>query len=85
MTVRLTLLVPDDLRKQAKAVAALRGESISEVVREALEDYVTAATTEDEDVEAAVAAYRRYKQDPDSARPYSEIRKELVAEGLLSE
>lgn len=32
---------------------------------------------------AAVKAYEEYKRDPTTARPWSEIRAELVAEGKL--
>lgn len=35
--------VPDELWGAAKAVAAARGESLSEVIRRALADYVAAA------------------------------------------
>jgi predicted transcriptional regulator len=43
MQVKLTVSVPDELRRRAHAVAALRGETLSEVIREALTDYVTDA------------------------------------------
>jgi len=34
---KLTVKLPELLRRQAKAVAALRGETVSDVVHEALE------------------------------------------------
>lgn len=40
MDVKLTILVTEDLRRRAKAAAALRGVTISEIVREALERLV---------------------------------------------
>lgn len=85
MAVRLSVLVPEDLRRQVKASAAIRGESISDIVREALEDYVASTLAEEEDFGEAIAAYERYRRDPTSARPYPEIRAELVAEGLIRE
>jgi len=33
----------------------------------------------------AIEAYEEWKRDPTTARPYSEIRAEMVAEGLLDE
>jgi predicted DNA-binding protein len=41
--VRLSVLVPKDLHRRAKSVAALRGDSLSKIVRSALEDYVEEA------------------------------------------
>ena len=40
--------LPAPLRRRAKAVAALRGETISDVVRDALEAYIGEATEEAE-------------------------------------
>jgi len=40
MIVKLTINLPDELRRRARAVAALRGETVSDVVRAALEEYV---------------------------------------------
>jgi len=41
MTTKLTIVIPDVLRRQAKSTASLRGETVSDVVRQALESYVT--------------------------------------------
>ena len=40
-TVKLTVKLPEGLRRRAKAAAAIRGETVSAVVREALEDYIS--------------------------------------------
>ena len=42
-TVSLIVKVPETLRRQAQAVAKLRGETVSEVVRAALKDYIQMA------------------------------------------
>lgn len=39
-TVNLVVKVPAILRKQARAAAVMRGETISDVVRQALAEYV---------------------------------------------
>ncbi len=40
MVKRLTVNLPESLRRKAKATAALRGETVSGVVQEALAQYV---------------------------------------------
>ncbi len=40
MLVKLTINVSDELRRKARAVAAVRGETVSDVLRAALEEYV---------------------------------------------
>lgn len=40
METKITVLVSEDLRRQAKATAALHGRTLSDVVRELLESYV---------------------------------------------
>ncbi|MCC7354725.1 MAG: ribbon-helix-helix protein, CopG family [Anaerolineae bacterium] len=52
METKLTIKLPEDLRRRAKAVAALRGESVSDVVRAALAEYIEEALEEAEDVRA---------------------------------
>jgi predicted transcriptional regulator len=59
MLVKLTVSVPDDLRRRAHAVAALRGESLSEVVREALTGYVIEAIEDARDARELDALERK--------------------------
>ena len=49
-TVNLVVKVPETLRKRARAVAALRGETFSDVVRTALADYIERAKSAPDDV-----------------------------------
>lgn len=49
-TVNLVVKVPETLRKRARAVAVLRGETISDVVRTALADYIARAESAADDV-----------------------------------
>ncbi|MFZ2488958.1 MAG: hypothetical protein WAZ19_12670 [Anaerolineae bacterium] len=46
-TVNLVVKVPVDLRKQARAAAVLRGETIADVVRTALATYIARAGEDD--------------------------------------
>ncbi len=43
---RLTISIPADLKRRVKAAAALRHEAVSDVVRKALEEYVSRALDE---------------------------------------
>lgn len=47
-TVNLVVKVPLALRRQARAAAVLRGETISDVVRQALADYIARVEEEDD-------------------------------------
>ena len=40
METKITVLVSEDLRRQAKAAAALQGRSLSDVIREMLEEWL---------------------------------------------
>jgi hypothetical protein len=40
METKITVLVSEDLRRQAKAAAALQGRSLSDVIREFLEEWL---------------------------------------------
>jgi hypothetical protein len=40
METKITVLVSEDLRRQAKAAAALQGRSLSDVIREMLETWL---------------------------------------------
>ncbi len=57
-TVNLVVKVPAILRKQARAAAVMRGETISDVVRQALAEYVARAEEED-DAQFADAVLQR--------------------------
>jgi predicted DNA-binding protein len=49
---RLTINISDELRRRAKAAAALRGESLSDAVRSLLEKYIEDTMEEAEDIQA---------------------------------
>ena len=57
-TVNLVVKVPAMLRKQARAAAVMRGETISDVVRQALAEYIARAEEED-DAQYAAAVLQR--------------------------
>ncbi len=69
METKITVLVSEDLRRQAKAAAALHGRTLSDVVREMLESYVG------ERLDPRMAAHRAprpHVPTPDSARVRAE-------------
>ena len=65
------------IERYGKPVAAVIAYEDYEALMEELEDL--------RDGRLAVAAYEEWKRDPSTARPYEEIRAELIAEGLLDE
>ncbi len=84
-TVQVVVRVPENLRKRVRAVAALRGERMADVVRSALERYVDDALADAEDARVAREIRARIDQ---GERTYShediwaEIE-ELEAQGAL--
>ncbi|MCC7353797.1 MAG: hypothetical protein IT330_08570 [Anaerolineae bacterium] len=63
MTVNLVVKVPEDLRRRARAVAVLRGETISDVVRARLEEYIREAQA-DEDAAWKRLAAEQFLRSP---------------------
>lgn len=67
--IRLIVLVPDDLRRRAKAAAALQGTSLSEIVRHALEQFLE----EVEDVTEADELLARIKRGEAKVYSHEEV------------
>ena len=57
MESKLTIKLPDTMRRQAHAIAALRGETVSEVVRVALRQYIEQAQGESKALGALYAEF----------------------------
>lgn len=85
-TVKLTINVPAPLRRKANAVAALRGENVSDVLRTALAEYVQEAIDDARDIrelDAQTADLRAGKAPLyEHAEVWAEID-ELEAQGAL--
>lgn len=62
------------VERYGKPIAAIIPYVDFEALQEALEEL--------RDVRFAVAALEEYARDPSTARPYEEIRSELIAEGV---
>ncbi len=60
MLARLTMNVPPDLRQRARSIATARGETVTDVMRTALEKYVAEL-----ELEREAAAEQPYLQDGD--------------------
>jgi predicted DNA-binding protein/antitoxin component of MazEF toxin-antitoxin module len=73
MATKLTVIVPDELHRRARAVAALKGENISGVVREALAEYVTDAMTEADDARMAEEVRRRIDRGKEKVYSHEEV------------
>jgi len=76
---KLTITIPDDLRRRAKAVAALRGEHVTDVIQKALEEYVDEALEEAEDMRVALQVKARIARGETTVQDWDEVKKELDA------
>lgn len=79
METRLTIKLPEDLRRRAKAVAALRGETVSDVVREALEAYIAEALEEAEDVRTVDEIEARLERGEEHLSSHEDVWAEIEA------
>jgi predicted DNA-binding protein len=79
MAVKLTIKIPEDLRRQAKAVAALRGETVSDVVRTALEKYIAEALEETDDTRAVREIEARLAAGEERVYSHEEVWAEIEA------
>lgn len=78
-TAKLTINLPEELRRQAKAIAALRGDTVSEVIRSALEEYIADAFDEAEDVRAIQMIEKRIVEGRDRLYSHEEVWAEIDA------
>jgi predicted transcriptional regulator len=79
MDTRLTIKLPDDLRKRAKALATLRGESVSDIVRTALEEYLTESSEDAEDARAVALIEKRIAEGRVRVYSHEEVWAEMEA------
>lgn len=76
---KLTVLLPEDLRRRAKSLAALRNEKVSDIVRRALEEYVAEVMEEADDIRAIDEIESRIASGKVRIRDWSEVESELDA------
>lgn len=79
MDCKITVKLPDTLRRRAKAVAALRGETVSDVVRDALEAYIAESMEEAEDVRAADEVEARLLAGTESIHDHEAVWREIAS------
>ncbi len=77
METKLTIKLPEELRRRTKAVAALRGETVSDVIREALQDYIADAMEEAEDVRSIREIEARIKRGEEPVSDWESFENEL--------
>ena len=78
-TVSLIVKVPEPLRRQAQAVAKLRGETVSEVVRGALKDYIQEALQDARDLRELQALETRIDAGHEPLYDHDEVWAEIEA------
>lgn len=81
MDAKLTIKIPEDLRRRAKARAALEGTTVSGVVRERLEEFAAGldAIEEADDVRAVREIERRIGLGEERVSDWSEFESEIDA------
>ena len=78
-TTKLTVSIPEELRRRAKSVAALRNEHVSDVVRRALEEYIAEAMEETDDIRAIDEVEARLASGKIRIKDWAELETELDA------
>ncbi len=79
---RLTLALPEDLSRRAKARAALEGTTLSAVIRTYLQDFAAGldeAQEELEDIRAVLEIQRRIEAGTEQFYDWEEVKAELDA------
>jgi hypothetical protein len=81
METKLTVKLPEDLRRRAKARAALEGTTLSQVIRERLEEFAAGwdAVEEADDVRAVDEIEARIVRGEEKLRDWAEVDAELDA------
>lgn len=78
-TVTLMVRVSQPLRTQAQAVAKLRGETVSDVVRVALRDYVQESLEDARDLREVMALEARIDAGQDPVFSHADVWAEIEA------
>ena len=78
-TVTLMVRIPQPLRTQAQAVAKLRGETVSEVVRAALKDYVAESLEDAHDLREVMALNARIDAGQEPIFSHADVWAEIEA------
>lgn len=78
-TVNLVVKVPPFLRKRAQAVAKLRGETVSDVVRLALNEYVQESLDDARDNRELDALVARLDADLEPLHDHADVWREIEA------
>ncbi len=78
MDSKITVKLPEPLRRRAKTVAALRGETVSDVVRDALEAYIAEAMEEAEDVRTVDEVEARLAAGTEPVYGHADVWREIA-------
>jgi predicted DNA-binding protein len=81
MQARLTITIPEDLRRRAKAQAALEGTTLAQVIRKRLEEFAPdwEAIEDAQDLQAAEEIEARIARGEEKLRDWAEVDGELDA------
>jgi predicted DNA-binding protein len=81
MATKLTVILPDELSRRAKARAALEGTTLSEVVRKQLEEFAAGLDEleEAEDLRAIREIEARLERGEELVHDWDDVKSELDA------
>ena len=81
MPSKLTVSVPEDLSRRAKARAALEGRSLSAVIRESLEEFAAGLDLleEAEDIRTVLEIEARIARGEEQLHEWEDVKAELDA------
>lgn len=83
MDTKITVNLPDLRRRRASALAALRGETVSDIVREALEAYIAESVEEAEDIRAVDEVEARLAAGAEAVHEHDDVWRESDSPGYL--
>jgi Ribbon-helix-helix protein, copG family len=75
--VKVTITMPEMLHRRIKAVAAMEGTSVSEIVRGSLEEYVSLALEEDSVIRTALQVKEDLASGRQRSRRWEEVKARL--------
>lgn len=79
METKLTIKLPDTLHRRAKAAAALRGDTLSEILRSALEEYIAETVEEADDIREVLEIEARLASGEEKLHSHEEVWAEIEA------
>jgi predicted transcriptional regulator len=76
--MKMTVMIPEDLHRRAKATAALQRTSLSVIVQGALEDYITAALRQNAAIQEFLTTKAHIDSGEEKLYDWDEVKENLM-------